>query len=310
MEVYEFTKSMIPINIIMTVTIMCTSAIAISYVILPGIEPIGYYVLHYAQQKLILSNDVELNPGPDYATKQDIKEMNDRLDIVINGIATVNKQWSAVHEQVSGIEARLAENEKQVNGDHEEIKSLSQKIGFLEESLNKTKEKLERAEEQNKKMKRELNDMEDRNKRNNLIFAGIPGDTKETWQESENKVKDIMRNKMKLDVNGIEIERAHRIPNGPTQNGTKPIVVMFAKYKDKEKVMSKTNTLKGTNIYVNQDYCKSTRDIHKILREKRNEIKDYVKNAVVRYKKLVVTDEDGNVSVFEYNEDEKEVVSK
>ena len=39
--------------------------------------------------------------------------------------------------------------------------------------------------------------MEDKNKRNNLIFAGVPGDTKETWQKSENEARD-MRSKMKL----------------------------------------------------------------------------------------------------------------
>jgi hypothetical protein len=302
---------MIPINLVLTIN--WSHAVGIGYLMMPGIAHVLCYFIRYAQQKLLLSNDVELNPGPDYqdyATKEDIKEVNVRLDRVLNGIEKASNQWSALQEKVNGLEDQIAENEKQIDVDHKDIDSLSQRIGFLETKLDRTNEELEKTQEHNKKMQKHLNDLEDRNKRNNLIFSGVPEDKNETWQQSEIKVKNIIRNQMKLEE--IEIERAHRMQNGSLQNGAKPIIVKFTKYKDKERVLNKTIALTGSNIFVNQDYCKNTRDVQKILREKRKEFKDLetVKKAVIRYKKLVVTDKAGNVSVFEYDEDDKEVVSK
>ena len=263
-------------------------------------------------KKLMLSNDVELNPGPnnDYATKEDIKLINDRLDKVITGIDNVNKQYSTFNDKINDLEDRIDANESTTEESCAEIKRLSNKLGFLESKFENLKSDLDSTQKENVKLRKQVNDLEDRNKRNNLIFSGIPQDKHETWQQSEDKVVKVMRDHMKLNTGAIEIERAHRISNGPTQNGAKPIIVKFVNYKDKEKVLSSANKLKGSNIYVNQDYCKNTRDVQKILCDKRNEMKDNVRKATIRYKKLVVTDQGGNVSVFEYNEDAKEIVSK
>lgn len=52
------------------------------------------------------------------------------------------------------------------------------------------------------------------------------------------------------------MERAHRAGRPKNGNSTRPrpIVFKFLRYEDKEAVREKAKYLKGTNIYVNEDF--------------------------------------------------------
>ena len=47
---------------------------------------------------------------------------------------------------------------------------------------------------------------------------------------------------------------------GPEVRGSKPILVCFEKYADKDEVMRKAKFLRGTNIYVGEDFSKRVKD--------------------------------------------------
>ena len=51
--------------------------------------------------------------------------------------------------------------------------------------------------------------MEDRTRKNNLRFAGFSESGKESWDESEKKLKDFIQNKLGIKHN-VTIGRAHR----------------------------------------------------------------------------------------------------
>ena len=74
-------------------------------------------------------------------------------------------------------------------------------------------------------------EIEDRSRRNNLRFDNVVDESEnETWEESERKVKDAMKD-MGMDVKLIEIERAHRV--GSKRVGKKKhrtIAVKFIKW--------------------------------------------------------------------------------
>ena len=63
------------------------------------------------------------------------------------------------------------------------------------------------------KMEKGLNNnvriLEDRSRRNNLKIDGIKEMDKETWDDCEDRIKEVLKSNLKLD--GIEIERAHRL---------------------------------------------------------------------------------------------------
>ena len=60
----------------------------------------------------------------------------------------------------------------------------------------------------------------------------------------------------------MKIERAHRV--GDLKVSTKrTIVAKLASYKDKQNIFSKCNRLKGTCIYMNEDFTKEALEIRK-----------------------------------------------
>ena len=61
--------------------------------------------------------------------------------------------------------------------------------------------------------------------------------------------------------------RVKRTTNGPEVRGCKPVTVYFEKWQDKDEVLRKNNLLRGSNIYISEDFSKRVRDQVKILNE-------------------------------------------
>ena len=56
---------------------------------------------------------------------------------------------------------------------------------------------------------KKLSELEDRSRRNNLRFDGLTEDPNETWDDCEQKVQDVLLNKLNIEGN-IEIDRCDR----------------------------------------------------------------------------------------------------
>jgi hypothetical protein len=71
--------------------------------------------------------------------------------------------------------------------------------------------------------------LEGQSMRNNMVMDGIAESPNETWMESEEKVREIMSEKLKMDHKKIEVECAHRTGQLTTDLGDRPrpIVVTF-----------------------------------------------------------------------------------
>ncbi|XP_065667791.1 uncharacterized protein LOC136088065 [Hydra vulgaris] len=119
-----------------------------------------------------------------------------------------------------------------------------------------------------------LAELEDRSRRNNLRFCGIEEIENESWEDSENKVREFLNNKFQLRGN-FEIEKAHRVGKKLPENNKKSrsIVVRFLNYKDKATILRKYTTMKlwTQKVYINEDYSDHTLELRKKLL---NEAKD------------------------------------
>ncbi len=90
------------------------------------------------------------------------------------------------------------------------------------------------------------------------MVDGISVSPNEKWSESEEKMKLLLQEKLKLDHNKVILKRALRTgkPNNGNSTRPGPIVVKFLRYRDKEAVLERPKCLKGTNIYLNEDFPK------------------------------------------------------
>ena len=144
-----------------------------------------------------------------------------------------------------------------------------------------------------KEMDKRLAELEDRSRRNNLRFDGLLEDEKETWKDSENKVKHILQNELDFNPDEVIIERAHRsgkiFRDDGGRNWKRTIVVRFLNYKDKDQVLAKFRDKKLWNrdIFVNEDFSDYTLEVRKELFKKAKVARERGLYAKVVYNKLI-----------------------
>ena len=82
--------------------------------------------------------------------------------------------------------------------------------------------------------------------------------------DCERKVKEIFMGKLELE-NDIIIERAHRARKSKYGKKDQPrtIVCKLLSYKDKVKVLQNCKKLKGSHIYINEDFLSSHAAVQK-----------------------------------------------
>ena len=187
----------------------------------------------------------------------------------------------------------------------QEVESLKASADFQNKWFEEAKRDLEEMrakdpievdikliEQIHQQLEEKSSELEDRSRRNNLRFSGFTekAEGAETWEESENLIREFIERNLEMESKDITIERAHR--TGSKINGKKrAIIVKFLNYKDKDAVLNqyRQKQLWKDNIYVNEDYSERTADLRKQLFEQAKEIRQSGKSAKVVYKKLVVS---------------------
>ncbi|XP_070552174.1 uncharacterized protein [Ptychodera flava] len=189
----------------------------------------------------------------------------------------------------------------------EQLQQNSAKTNTLESnnnSLTEIKATLEHLKKENSELKRAKDDLENRGRRNNLLFYGInQDDYPESWESSEEKVKDVLKNNLNINED-VEFERVHRIVNAPLVRGAKPIIAMFTKFKDKSNVLSNAKLLKDTDISIGEDFSRRVRNIRKRLLEFRKSLTEENPKLTthLRYDKLITIDPQGLKTVYTVDE--------
>ena len=84
-----------------------------------------------------------------------------------------------------------------------------------------------------------LVELEDRSRRNNIRTDGIKEHNKESWEECEKRIHSML--KERLDIENVEIERAHRAVR-KSRNKPRTIVCKLLRFKDKYKHLEKSKT--------------------------------------------------------------------
>ena len=122
------------------------------------------------------------------------------------------------------------------------------------------------------RLARQVRDLEDKlsylegqSKRNNLVFHGIPEEKDETWDDCEAAVRKILEEKIGMEEawrdTDIAIERAHSIGQF-SKDRTRPIVLKFANYKQKNNVFKNKSKLQGSDYRIQEQLS------DKIMQEK------------------------------------------
>lgn len=166
------------------------------------------------------------------------------------------------------VDDRKADNAKQT----EHCNSMQSDIFKMCDSLLAVTDKMEYLEGQSR--------------RNNLVFDGIMESPGETWAETEEKVKKVVAEKLQLQRE-IEVERAHRTGK-PGGDRPRPIVVKLLRHKDRSAILQRTKSLKGSKIFINEDFTEAVRRKRKELMPDLRAARERGDIAYLRHDRLIV----------------------
>lgn len=134
--------------------------------------------------------------------------------------------------------------------------------------------------------------LENQSRRNNLRIDGIKENPMETWSQTEAKVRDLIKTSLSLDPTKIEIERAHRTGRSQdTENqGQRPrtVVVKFMRFKDREDIRNSSKKLKGSGVFISEDFSTRVIQARKELWPKVKAEREKGNYAYLSYDKIVV----------------------
>lgn len=195
--------------------------------------------------------------------------------------------------------------------DMDKIASMFQQIdGNMRQMNNKLDvltTEIRQIKDENKRLKKKVEEQESRIGRleravrsKNIVIKGIEEEENENENSIEEKVNRIIH---KIGIN-VETERdideIRRI--GRKETGKKrPTLVKLMRESTKSEILRNARRLKGTTIWIDEDFPKNVQEKRMTLIPRLKEARDRGHRAVLKYDKLIV---DGEIVVDSDGEDE------
>ncbi|WAR17435.1 hypothetical protein MAR_032029 [Mya arenaria] len=195
-----------------------------------------------------------------------IEKRLDKLNTLETKVDSFDKDmkrlWTLVHDtnkQVDQKVSRLEEKAEQSDFNHAELKSSFDSL-----------------ERQNAKLQDDIVYMKSQSMRNNIIFGGIEEGPNENQGDTEVKVRDFLKDRLKI--------AQELAANTRTRN----IVCKFTDFKDREAVRKQGFLLKGSRQFISEQFPPEIMDIRRKLVPKLKEAKKDGKRAWLVYDTLYV----------------------
>jgi FtsZ-binding cell division protein ZapB len=236
---------------------------------------------------------VGASPSPHHTPPQPtLMDVMTKLNSMGASMTTMRASINTLLDDVADIKERFGTVQEEVNELRREVEGLKHENQSLKDDRDALWNKVEGLE-------RKTDDLECRSKRNNLIFYGLAKEGEETAASCETRLNELFTDRLELSDN-VPFDRVHRLGDKPDA----PLIARCTYYKDKVLVLKAKNKLKGTNIFVGEDFSERVRAIRKkltvIMKEKRREGKQVsmVYDHLIMDGKKFVLNDDG-VSVRE-----------
>ncbi len=254
--------------------------------------------------------DIELNPGPpktdnlrqtrlmsgsasrtSSAERRETWDNNGQTTRVVTGeksgaeptLRDVMSMLSNMNTKFDGMKDDLKDMRESFFGLKEEVQELRDEISDLRRVNEDLKSDNVNLRKRMADIERQTDDLECRSKRNNLIIYGLPRVENETWHECEEVVQELLTDKLEMHESP-QFDRVHRLSAKPNS----PIVARCTFYKDKETIMKAKTKLKGSNVFISEDFSLRVREIRKKLLPHLKAAKDEKKKATMVYDHLLI----------------------
>ena len=123
-------------------------------------------------------------------------------------------------------------------------------------------EKLEAVHANSDGVSERLRTLEDYSRRNNIIEDGVMEEDGETTEKLQRDIEKLFSEKLDLKP---AIDNIHRLGSKFNKRDTRSrsVIVKLTRFQDRQNCLKRSRLLRGTNVYINEDVCRTTADIRK-----------------------------------------------
>ena len=172
----------------------------------------------------------------------------------------------------------------------QEVDALKKDNAAMKKELTNLKQEMTKRpdiEDKVNKIKDRIDYQEDYSRRNNIHFDCMDEKQNESWEETQETVQRLLRDK--LCIGSVQLERAHRV--GPrNMNRPRTIVARFHKFEDRQQALRNSSKLKNSRIYINEDLCEASLQLRKAQLPDLKRARADGKIAYFSHTKLIVRD--------------------
>eukprot|EP00745_Piridium_sociabile_P026260 TRINITY_DN4177_c0_g1_i1.p1 TRINITY_DN4177_c0_g1~~TRINITY_DN4177_c0_g1_i1.p1 ORF type:complete len:346 (+),score=74.51 TRINITY_DN4177_c0_g1_i1:173-1210(+) len=268
--------------------------------------------LHRGDRELLLRcGDVEANPGPDketpvpsassskpsyrqtrlsssqaHSSRPSTEPKQPSLSDVMETLSTLQDLNTSMNSKLDDVRQEMAGLRRDHGALHDLVSGLKDECLSLQKDNADLKEKNEQLEKRMENMERKTDDLECRSKRNNIIIHGLHRPEGETAQDLEDVVRELFSDKLELSRD-VPFDRLHRL----SSKANSPVIGCCTSFRDKLLVMKAKGKLRGSDVFIGEDFSLRVREIRRRLIPHLKKAKSDNKRATMVYDHLII---DGN----------------
>ena len=241
----------------------------------------------------------EMNPHGEFVTTAMLREMlqvqermfksllqsllenvNSRLDAVIGTVAELKAGLNICQVDAKDLKESLEFSQRDID----DLKPYATKLANVEADIEDIYDSIDYHMDK-------LEYLENQSRRNNIRIDGILEAENESWDVTEEKVKEVLKDKLSLEFEP-SIEHAHCVGKIVTRTRRRPrtIVCRLREWKQKELIIKSSRRIKPAGIYIKEDLAQETLEKRDEQRPQLEEAKRKGKIAYFVLDKLIVKD--------------------
>ncbi|CAN7995630.1 unnamed protein product [Ixodes hexagonus] len=226
--------------------------------------------------RLLLSGDVETNPGPS-------------VEELLQKVLDSQQEFGRDLKEIKQNQMRLESNVQDLDQKIDKLEKSFLEIQVLKGTVESMKDTVRILEHNVDRQNERIDELENHSRRNNLVVFGLPEEDGETITAlKENVLNNIFAKTLKVTVTSLEL--IHRI--GQKKPGTcRPVFMKFLDSSEKQDVLENCKKLKGSKLSVSCDYAKETLNIRKKLWESARSNKKKGDKVFLVHDKLRINDQ-------------------
>ena len=252
----------------------------------------SWRVVFFLALLLVLSGDVETNPGPTNRSTTSLSSVEDSenrhsseattttMQVILPPVYTLADVMSSLSEMRTQSSTQYTNLNNQIVNLTSKIDSAITRINSLEQENARLKTVNDNLSQKVSRLEEQMKYVDNQARKNNIILYGLADSDRESRATCSSMVYEFLHDNFNISDNNY-LAQVYRIGQFKVVLHPRPIMLTFKENDTKMQVLKKSSFLRGSRFALSEDY-------DSVVREKRKKLYDHFKNMGIEAKNIML----------------------